>query len=186
MQTDEWGRTNVSGLYACGEVTGGLHGANRLGGGSLTEPLVFGHRAGKMAVQEKSMGNISDSIYFGISDLKNNSLTIDESETIKKVKEVMWQKVGIERTSRSLEEAADELNLIAINLENENNIQALQLRDKVRSAWASAFAASVRKESRGAHKLQDIKEEKKEREGKNRIHRTSIQFTPAASKAEMP
>jgi succinate dehydrogenase / fumarate reductase flavoprotein subunit/L-aspartate oxidase/fumarate reductase (CoM/CoB) subunit A len=186
VQTDEWGRTNVPGLYACGEVTGGLHGANRLGGGSLTESLVFGHRAGKMAVQEKSIGAISAIMDFGIDELKNSSSKIVESETIKKVKEVMWQKVGIERTSRSLKEAADELNLIAINLENENNLQALQLRDKVRSAWASAFAASVRKESRGAHKLQDIKEEKKEWEGKNRIHKTSIQFTPAASKAEMP
>jgi aspartate oxidase len=139
-----------------------------------------------MAVQEKAIGDISDIMDFGIDELKNSSSKIEESEIIKKIKEVMWQKVGIERTSRSLKEAADELNLIAINLENENNIQALQLRDKVRSAWASAFAVSVRKESRGAHKLQDIKEEKKEWEGKNRIHKTSIQFTPAASKAEMP
>lgn len=54
VQTDEWGRTNIPGLYACGEVTGGLHGANRLGGGSLTESLVFGRRTRKVAVQENS------------------------------------------------------------------------------------------------------------------------------------
>ncbi|MBT2689829.1 FAD-binding protein [Bacillus sp. ISL-47] len=186
IQTDEWGRTNIPGLYACGEVTGGLHGANRLGGGSLTESLVFGYRAGKMAVQEKSSEDISGIMNFEIHELINNPSNIDESEIIKKVKEIMWKKVGIERTSRSLEEAADELNLIALNLEKEINIQALQLRDKVRAAWASASAAAARKESRGAHKLQDIKEEKKEWEGKNRIHKTSIQFTPAASRAEMP
>jgi aspartate oxidase len=186
IQTDEWGRTNVPGLYACGEVTGGLHGANRLGGGSLTESLVFGHRAGKMAVQEKSLEYNADFMDFDIEDLLNKPSNVDESQTLKKVKEIMWHKVGIERTSHSLKEAADELDLIALNLENEDSIHALQLRDKVRSAWASAFAASARKESRGAHKLQDIKEEKKEWEGKNRIYKSSIQFTPAASKAEMP
>lgn len=186
IQTDEWGRTNVPGLYACGEVTGGLHGANRLGGGSLTESLVFGHRAGKMAVQEKSIEYNADFKGFGLEDLITNPSKVDGAQTLKKVKKVMWHNVGIERTSRSLKEAENELNQIALNLDNENSIQALQLRDKVRSAWASAFAASSRKESRGAHKLQDIKEEKKEWEGKNRIYKTSIQFTPAASKTEMP
>lgn len=186
VQTDEWGRTSVPGLYACGEVTGGLHGANRLGGGSLTESLVLGHRAGMMAVQEKSMDDKSDLKDFGVEDILNTQSIVDGTQILQNVKKVMWRKVGIERSSHSLKEAADELNHIALNLENENSIQALQLRDKVRSAWASAFAASSRKESRGAHKLQDIKEEKKEWEGNNRICRTSIQFTPAASKAETP
>ncbi|MBN8199857.1 FAD-dependent oxidoreductase [Bacillus sp. NTK034] len=186
IQTDEWGRTNIPGLYACGEVTGGLHGANRLGGGSLTESLVFGYRAGKMAVQEKSMESIAGIMASGTEELIDNSPIIGESEMIKKVKDVMWQKVGIERTSLSLKEAADELNLIALNLENENSIQALQICDKVRSAWASAISAAARKESRGAHKIQDVKEEKKEWQGKNRIHKTSLQFTPLSSKVEMP
>nr|WP_309472968.1 FAD-binding protein [Cytobacillus firmus] len=186
IQTDEWGRTNVPGLYACGEVTGGLHGANRLGGGSLTESLVFGHRAGKVAVQEKSMESIAGIMPSGTEELVDNSPIIGESEMIKKVKEVMWQKVGIERTSLSLKEAADELNLISLNLENENSIQALQIRDKVRSAWASAISAAARKESRGAHKIEDVKKEKKEWQGKNRIHKTSLLFTPLSSKVEMP
>lgn len=184
IQTDEWGRTNVSGLYACGEVTGGLHGANRLGGGSLTESLVFGHRAGKMAVQEKSMDLKADLKDFGVEAILSTPSTANGTQTLKKVKEIMWNKVGIERSSQSLKEAADDLNYIALSLENENSIQALQLRDKVRSAWASAFAASTRKESRGAHKLQDIKCEKKEWVGKNRIYNSIIEFTPAASKVE--
>ncbi|MCS0789234.1 FAD-dependent oxidoreductase [Cytobacillus firmus] len=149
VQTDEWGRTNIPGLYACGEVTGGLHGANRLGGGSLTESLVFGRRTGKMAVQENSMGNISDIFDYGINELINDSSTIDEAEAIKKVKEIMWKKVGIERSSQSLQEAADDLNQIALNLENESSFQALQLRDKVRSAWASAFCCGLKKREPG-------------------------------------
>src|SRR5690606_8329574 len=45
----ETGATGVEGLFAAGEVTGGLHGANRLGGNSLAEVLVFGRRAGEAA-----------------------------------------------------------------------------------------------------------------------------------------
>ncbi|QOK28276.1 FAD-binding protein [Cytobacillus oceanisediminis] len=164
VQTDEWGRTNIPRLYACGEVTGGLHGANRLGGGALTESLVFGRRTGRVAVQENSMGNISDIFDYGINELINNSSTIDEAEAIKKVKEIMWKKVGIERSSQSLQEAADDLNQIALNLENESSIQALQSRDKVRSAWASAFAAASRKESRGHTNFRILR--KKRRNGK--------------------
>ncbi|GAB7386456.1 hypothetical protein BSNK01_02910 [Bacillaceae bacterium] len=47
IQVDGEGRTGIEGLYACGECTGGLHGANRLGGGALTEALVFGARAAR-------------------------------------------------------------------------------------------------------------------------------------------
>lgn len=96
----------------------------------------------------------------------NNSSTIDEAEAIKKVKEIMWKKVGIERSSQSLQEAADDLNQIALNLENESSIQALQFRDKVRSAWASAFAAASRKESRGHTNFRILR--KKRRNGKSK------------------
>jgi len=43
-------KTKIEGLFACGEVVGGLHGANRLGGNALTETLVFGRRAGQNAI----------------------------------------------------------------------------------------------------------------------------------------
>src|SRR5208337_1945220 len=50
---DEYGKTALEGLFAAGEVTCGLHGANRLGGNALSETLVFGARAG-MAAAEKA------------------------------------------------------------------------------------------------------------------------------------
>jgi len=53
-QIDGQGRTNVPGLYACGECAGGMHGANRLGGGMVLSALVFGARAGLAAAQEAS------------------------------------------------------------------------------------------------------------------------------------
>ena len=52
VEADMWGRTSVPGLYAVGEVAGGLHGANRHGGNSLMECLVFGRRAGEDAAAQ--------------------------------------------------------------------------------------------------------------------------------------
>jgi len=49
LRIDEWGRTNVAGLYAGGEAAGGVHGANRLGGAALIDSYVFGYRAGMAA-----------------------------------------------------------------------------------------------------------------------------------------
>ncbi len=51
LLTDEWGETPIPGLYAAGEVAGGVHGKNRLGGNSLTDIFVFGRRAGIKAGQ---------------------------------------------------------------------------------------------------------------------------------------
>ena len=49
VRIDPGGQTSVPGLFAAGEVTGGLHGANRMGGNALTETVVFGARAGQAA-----------------------------------------------------------------------------------------------------------------------------------------
>ncbi|MEH7121700.1 FAD-dependent oxidoreductase [Bacillus sp. JJ1503] len=183
IETDEWGRTNLQGLYACGECSGGLHGANRLGGGSLTEALVFGHRAGKMAASEmwesqKNKKRLVDEFF--VSESKRTM----EQEVIQKMKEIMWAKVGIERTIQSLQEAVDELESIALELEEEQNVLNLPIQDKIRTAWASALAGMTRKESRGAHKILDIPEEKKEWEKKIIIYKSSIIFLENSSQRQ--
>ncbi|MGG3563907.1 FAD-binding protein [Neobacillus rhizosphaerae] len=174
VKVDEWGRTNIQGLYACGETTGGLHGANRLGGGSLTEALVFGQRTGKMAALEgASVSKLIEVPPFGVNTIQQEKAL----EVSQRIKEIMWNHVGIERTSDSLEQAAKELNLLGIQLKEEKGVLALQLQDKVRTAWAAAFAGAMRRESRGAHILQNVKTEKKEWQGNLTIHRKTIQFT---------
>ncbi|WP_158553579.1 FAD-dependent oxidoreductase [Peribacillus saganii] len=160
IKTDEYGRTNLPGLYACGECSGGLHGANRLGGGSLTEALVFGKRTGYMATKEsKDRIGIAAEQEFAVEADEAAASDFNEQEVIKAIKTIMWTKAGIERTSQSLLEAANELDTLADQLEKEKGIAALQLHDKVRAAWAAAHSASVRKESRGAHKLLDFREQ---------------------------
>lgn len=62
LKIDEFGRTPLKGLYAAGEVTGGVHGRNRLMGNSLLDILVFGRRAGRKAAEEAEetdFGNLS-------------------------------------------------------------------------------------------------------------------------------
>ena len=53
---DKNGRTSLKGLWAAGEVTGGVHGCNRLGGNALTDVIVFGRRAGRDAAYTVSAG----------------------------------------------------------------------------------------------------------------------------------
>ncbi|MBS4214579.1 FAD-binding protein [Neobacillus rhizophilus] len=173
IKVDEWGRTSLQGLYACGETSGGLHGANRLGGGSLTEALVFGRRTGTMAAQEGvSVSKAFEIPAFGENTLPNGK----ELEVSQRLKEIMWNLVGIERTTNSLQRAEKELDLLAAELNEDKGVTALQLQDKVRAAWAAAFAGAMRKESRGAHILQDVRGEQKQWEGNLVIKGKTIEF----------
>lgn len=177
IETDEWGKTNLPGLYACGECSGGLHGANRLAGGSMSETLVFGTRAGQAAAKER--GNVSTEGYSPLleEEMDKTDLTIEQQkEIIRKVKSIMWEKVGIERTTKGLENAKEELEQILRPLNEMEGTRALRLGDEVRVAWAASFAGSLRKESRGAHKLQNVKEEKKEWEKKIIINKKEAPF----------
>ncbi len=172
IQIDEWGRTSLSGLFACGECSGGLHGANRLAGGSLSEALVFGARAGRMAAKESrptpTMGGMDIPVQKQLGYIGGLTKTFEQG-IIRKVKEIMWSKVGIERSTGSLEEAAKQLGTIIFELEEMKDRSTLFLADKIRTAWVASYAGAAREESRGAHQLQNIKEEKKEWEKKNVI-----------------
>src|SRR5205085_12497866 len=114
IRTDLWGRSTVRGLYAAGEVTcTGVHGANRLASNSLLEGLVFGARAGEAAIK--------DSIEFRVqsSEFENQrSRFEDRSAAIstavkKRIKRVMWERVGILRNGDSLQRALKEFGQIS-------------------------------------------------------------------------
>jgi L-aspartate oxidase len=156
VRTDLWGRTTVPGLYAAGEVScTGVHGANRLASNSLLEGLVFGARAGEAAVKDSPKSKVQspksgDRPFWNL----NLGLWTDLSTAVKKrVKRVMWERVGILRDGNSLKRAIREFDQIsAANLSTPS-------RNFVTLATLVARAALWREESRGGHFRTDFPEQ---------------------------
>jgi len=166
--------TDVEGLYAAGEVTTGLHGANRLGGNSLSETVVFGRRAGEAAaafsmscdVQLRSRQKIADAA----EDL---SSLIREGEEFARplqraLRNAMWECCGVVRDEAKLGEGLDRLRKIqaaAVDVDVRPTSEgyadlahALDLRASLLSAEASLLGAIERQETRGAQNRSDFPE----------------------------
>ncbi|MCB1024945.1 MAG: FAD-binding protein, partial [Acidobacteria bacterium] len=173
VRTDLWGRTTVEGLYAAGEVTcTGVHGANRLASNSLLEGLVFGARSGSAAVRDTENfkfqsfdltgGNVETGkqnkrekeAEAGGSKPKVRRPQSDEIATAvkKRVKRVMWERVGIMRDRDSLTRALKEFNQIS------NADLSGASRNFVLLAMLVTKAALWREESRGGHFRTDFPE----------------------------
>jgi L-aspartate oxidase len=153
VRTDLHGRTTVSGLYAAGEVScTGVHGANRLASNSLLEGLVFGARAGEAAMADNYELRITN------YELKNQQAEISNIESgiatavKKRVKRVMWERVGILRDKDSLKRALTEFEQI-----QQANL-SVSSRNFVTLAKLIATAALWREESRGGHFRNDFPE----------------------------
>jgi L-aspartate oxidase len=163
VRTDLEGRTTLRGLYAAGEVScTGVHGANRLASNSLLEGLVFGARAGRAATLDHAGGR---------ANLLKTEDVEDESEAEpqryglgeialavrKRVKRLMWERVGILRSRASIARALWEFEQIA----------HAPLRSSSRNfltvATLIARAALWREESRGAHYRTDFPKKEDER-----------------------
>jgi len=155
VRTDLHGRTTVAGLYAAGEVAStGVHGANRLASNSLLEGLVFGARAGAAAVKDNDELRITD---YELKAEDQRPKTKDQSSEIstavrKRVKRVMWERVGILRDADSLRRALREFEQI------ERANLSPSSRNFVTLAKLVATAALWREESRGGHFRTDFPE----------------------------
>ncbi len=157
IRTDLWGRSTVPGLYAAGEVTcTGVHGANRLASNSLLEGLVFGARAGEAAA------NDNDALRAMSGDLKIDHSTLSTlnsqlSTAVKKrIKRVMWERVGILRDRGSLRRALKEFDQIAAATLGTSS------RNFVTLAQLVAKGALWREESRGGHFRNDFPDQNDE------------------------
>ena len=165
--------TTVPGLFAAGEVAAGLHGANRLGGNSLSDLLVFGRRAGLYAAQyvKSFKGNVS---------LSNDQVEQYERELLapfdgkggenpytlhQELQDCMQNLVGIIRMESELKQALEVIARLKQRLRNvsvEGHRQyntgwhlALDLHSLLSFAEAATVAAIERKESRGGHTRED-------------------------------
>lgn len=163
--------TGVPGLFACGEVSGGVHGANRLGGNALTETLVFGSVAGRRATdwaQTTKQGTQDDSVVAMaerlVSSFKNGKFSVEELRL--KLKREMWVNCGVVRHKEKL---TDLLGFIEENRSMVEEIQAannydarkaFELRNMFGLAEAVVLSALTREESRGAHYRLDFPEQR--------------------------
>ncbi|MCA1631282.1 MAG: FAD-binding protein, partial [Acidobacteria bacterium] len=156
VRTDLDGRTTLGGLYAAGEVAcTGVHGANRLASNSLLEGLVFGARAGRAAAADRAGGAAPIAHRAVVNDEETPDAGRGSGGEIalavrKRVRRLMWERVGILRSRQSLGRALSEFEQIA----------GARLRTPSRNfltvATLVARAALWREESRGAHHRVDF------------------------------
>jgi L-aspartate oxidase len=151
IRTDLWGRSTLPGLYAAGEVAcTGVHGANRLASNSLLEGLVFGARAGEAAAKENALHSAAAAVILESTPAKQAKLA---TAVRKRIKRVMWERVGILRDRDSLTRALNEFDQIAASDLSTSS------RNFVTLARLVANAALWREESRGGHYRTDFPEQ---------------------------
>ena len=173
-------QTNVSGLFACGECAGGMHGANRLGGNSLSDLLVFGKLAGDGASNYidnlKGQINCSNEKISQIIKTATNVLNREQGKNPYMVHEelqnIMQTFVSIVRTGEELKAGLDKLLALKVDIEevsahasaqyNPGWNEALDLKNLIITAEAVTRAALIREESRGAHTRLDFPGEQDE------------------------
>jgi L-aspartate oxidase len=158
IKTDEWGRTSIKNLYAAGECAStGLHGANRLASNSLLEAMVFAHRAYLDAVTKINEvvlhQNIPDWKMDGTNAPKEMILI---TQSIKELKLLMSDYVGIVRNNERLHRAMKRLDLLFTETEElyKKTIvspQLCELRNMITVAYLIVKSAEFRHESRGLH-----------------------------------
>ena len=168
----ETAAATVPGLFAAGEVAGGMHGANRLGGNSLSDLLVFGRRAGAGAAAYASRINARAIDEAQVDASARAMLAPFEGEGPENpysvhadLQDTMQSLVGIIRTEAELAQAVQKLDELGQRLERvtvEGNRQfnpgwhlALDLRSMLTIATAVARSALTRQESRGGHTRDD-------------------------------
>jgi len=158
IKTDEWGRTSIKNLYACGECAStGLHGANRLASNSLLEAMVFAHRCYLNSIEcvdsVKPKMNIPD---WNATGTTAPSEMILITQSLKEVQLVMSDYVGIVRNDIRLLRAARRLDLLWEETEElyKSSVvspQLMELRNLITVGYLIVKGASFRKESRGLH-----------------------------------
>ena len=168
----------IDGFFACGEAACvSVHGANRLGGNSLLDLIVFGRASGlfienqlKEGISHKPVSN--DDIEQGMNRLNkiNNSKSGEKAPVLRsELQTIMQNYFGVFRRGDYMKKGIDKLNDLKARVENVHledkssafntaRIEALELQNLFETAYATAVAAEGRTESRGAHAREDFQE----------------------------
>jgi fumarate reductase (CoM/CoB) subunit A len=156
-------RTTIHGLFACGEVAGGVHGANRLGGNALADTQVFGKRAGEFAGKSKNRKKYVDQDQVG-KKLEYLDTFMKGCENPARVKTqlqlAMWRGAGIFRDAKDLNKTLEEVNNLSLASIRSDSFQNLAecciVRNMCLTSSLICRSALIRQESRGAHVRIDI------------------------------
>ena len=166
IKVDEYARSSVKNLFASGECAStGLHGANRLASNSLLESAVFSHRASIAATD-----NISDIDHNNeVPDWDSEGTVLNEeliliTQSLKELRSIMSNYVGIVRSNLRLKRALDRLEIIYRETEDLYDKSILttdicELRNMINVAYLIIKMAIKRKESRGLHYSLDYPKE---------------------------
>jgi len=166
------GETSLPGVYACGEVTGGLHGANRVGGNAYSELVVFGQKAGLAAAR---WAREQPALKIGVTPAEITETKIQgwvantagplPRELRKRLNDVADRHLGPLRRGAGLERALVELQQLEerlphMRLERESDLrEAFEVENLCLTAKLISQAAIARTESRGVHFREDYPQE---------------------------
>jgi fumarate reductase flavoprotein subunit len=168
-------RTDAEGLFAAGEDSGGVHGANRLGGNGVAESTVFGGIAGDVMAEYvvgRLLPQIPDAMVQAACAATTAPLERTEGESLyllqARLRQLMWEHAGLIRSGEGLKLALSEIEEIGQRLDgvalrggvlyNLAWQDWLNLQNQATTAWLIARSALERTESRGSHYRRDFPE----------------------------
>ena len=151
IKTDLWSRTNIQGLYACGEAANtGVHGANRLASNSLLEGLVFGRRCAE------DINSTIDNMQITMPEVESKRKITEKINIVairENIKNLMNDYAGIERNEKDMTMALNQINQYVEQLEN-CSLVTTAVMETINIAYIACLilkAAIRRKESVGSH-----------------------------------
>ena len=204
----------IPGLYACGEIACvSVHGANRLGGNSLLDLVVFGRASGLFIEDALRQGiDMRDATVSDIEESNSRLVALNEREggenvsaLRKELQGVMQNYFGVFRNGEFMQQGIKKLDdlkerIANVKLEDKSNafntarVECLELQNLFETAEATAIVAEARKESRGAHAREDFTERNDDewlchsiyhREGRT-VSKRSVNFTPKTVETFQP